>query len=111
MKLAMEEVRKTSVNSTAKMYSINLSTLQRYLKKGSADKKLGRLITVFTAEQETELLDYLFHMDNLFFGLIKSVFLALVYQHAEANILIHLKTTLQEKTGIKLLKRDILIFP
>ncbi|CAH2100535.1 unnamed protein product [Euphydryas editha] len=38
MKLAMEESKKTSVNTAAKIYGINLSTLQRHLKKGSAKK-------------------------------------------------------------------------
>lgn len=72
MKLAIEEALKTSVNGAAKKYGINLSTLQRHVKKGCPKKKLGRFTTVFTAAQELELVEYLFHMDNLFFGLTKT---------------------------------------
>ncbi|XP_053600802.1 uncharacterized protein LOC128682843 [Plodia interpunctella] len=89
MKLAMEEAKKGSVNGAAKKYGINLSTLQRHIKKGSADKKLGRFSTVFNDQQESELIEYLFHMDNLFYGLTKSEFLSLVYQYAESNRIPH----------------------
>lgn len=57
MKLAMEESKKTSVNAAAKKYGINLSTLQRHLKKGSAKKILGRFVPVFTEAQELELVN------------------------------------------------------
>lgn len=89
MKRAMEEASKTFVNSAAKKYGINLSTLQRLVKKGYPEKKLGRFTTVFSATQELELVEYLFHMDNLFFGLTKKEFLQLVYQYAEKNNITH----------------------
>lgn len=85
MKLAIEETLKTSINGAAKKYGINLSTLQRHVKKGFPKKKLGRFTTVFTAAQELELVEYLFHMDNLFFGVTKTEFLKLVVQYAERN--------------------------
>lgn len=89
MQLAMNEATKTSVNSAAKKYGINLSTLQRHIKKGCSKKKLGRFTTVFTPTQEEELIEYLFHMDNLFFGLNKKEFLELVWQYAEKNNISH----------------------
>lgn len=89
MKLAMEESKKTSVNAAAKKYGINLSTLQRHLKKGSAKKILGRFVPVFTEAQELELVNYIFHMDSLFYGLTKKEFLELVFQYAEKNKIKH----------------------
>lgn len=89
MKLAMEEAGKTSVRNAAKRYGINLSTLQRHIKKGSAEKSLGRFRCVFTEEQETELIEYLFHMDNLFYGLNKQEFCCLAFEYAKANNIPH----------------------
>ncbi|KAJ8706956.1 hypothetical protein PYW08_011090 [Mythimna loreyi] len=89
MKRAMEEAGKTSVKGAAKKYGINLSTLQRHIKKGCPKRKLGRFITVFNENQEKELLEYVFHMDSLFFGLTKIDFLKLVYQYAEINHIPH----------------------
>jgi hypothetical protein len=42
----MLEAIKTSVKSAAKKYGINLSTLQRHIKKGCPEKKLGRFTIV-----------------------------------------------------------------
>ncbi|KOB68203.1 Uncharacterized protein OBRU01_12047 [Operophtera brumata] len=91
MKKALKEVNEmhNSVKSTAKKYGIPRSTLQRHLKSGSAKKKLGRHTTVFTPEQEMELIEYVFHMDALFYGLSKTEFLELVYQYAEMNGILH----------------------
>lgn len=85
MSRAMEEAAKGTVSGAAKKFGINLSTLQRHIKKGCPKKKLGRFTTVFTDFQETELLEYVFYMDNLFYGLTKLDFLKLVYQYAEIN--------------------------
>ncbi|CAH2104179.1 unnamed protein product [Euphydryas editha] len=103
MKLAMEESKK-------KKYGINLSTLQKQLKKGSAKKILGRFVPVFTEAQELELVNYIFHMDSLFYGLTKKEFLELVFQYTEkikSNI--HLKAKQLVKTGTWVLWYDILI--
>lgn len=89
MKLAMEEASKTSVNAAAKKYGINLSTLQRHVKKECPKKKLGRFTTIFTDSQEIELLEYLFQMDALFYGLTKKEFLELVCQYADTNEIPH----------------------
>ncbi|KOB65158.1 Uncharacterized protein OBRU01_23139 [Operophtera brumata] len=62
---------------------------QRHLQSGSAKKKLGRHTIVFTPEQEMELIEYVFHMDALFYGLSKTEFLELVYQYAEMNGILH----------------------
>lgn len=91
MKKALGEVRElhNSVKSTAKKYGIPRSTLQRHLQSGSAKKKLGRYTTVFTPEEEKELIEYVFHMDALFYGLSKKEFLELVYQYADMNGIPH----------------------
>lgn len=71
MAQAIAEVQEkgASVKCTSIKYNIPRTTLRRHLKTGSVKKKLGRFTTVFTFEQEKELLEYVFHMDNLFFGL------------------------------------------
>lgn len=91
MKKALKDVKElqNSVKSTAIKYGIPRSTLQRHLQSGSAKKKLGRHTTVFTPEQEIELIEYLFHMDALFYGLSKTEFLKLVYEYAEINDIAH----------------------
>ena len=44
---------------------------------------------MFTPHQEEGVLEYLFHMDNLFFGLTKEDFLQLMFQYAESNHIPH----------------------
>ncbi|CAG9795664.1 unnamed protein product [Diatraea saccharalis] len=53
MKCAMEEAGKGSVNAAAKKYGINLSTLQRHIKKGSSEKKLGRPLPQIIPQKTT----------------------------------------------------------
>lgn len=87
MKKAIQEVTelKQAIKITATKYSITRATLQRHLKSGSCIKKLGRFVTVFSEQQEQELLDYVLQMDSVFYGLSKEEFLRLVFQHAEKN--------------------------
>lgn len=47
------------------------TTLQRYLKTGLFEKKNLENVTIFSPEQETELLKYVFDMDDLFYGFSK----------------------------------------
>lgn len=89
MQNAMEDSKKTSVLAAAKKYGIPLATLQRHLKKGSCTKNLGRYRRVFNDVQEAELLEYIFQVDDLFYGLTKNEFLKLVYQYAERNKIAH----------------------
>lgn len=89
MQLAMEEAKTTSVSSAAKKYGLTLSTLQRHIKKGSCEKKLGRYQPVFNDKQETELLEYVFQVDDVFYGMTKNEFLELVYEYAEKNNVSH----------------------
>lgn len=89
MTLAMNEANKTTVFAAAKKYGINLSTLQRHVKKGCAKKVLGRFAPIFTDAQELELVQYLFNMDNLYVGLTRQEFLELVFQYAEQNKIKH----------------------
>lgn len=51
--------------------------------------ELGRFVPELTPHQEQELLEYIFNMDNLFFGLTKDDFLKLVFQYAEVNNITH----------------------
>lgn len=91
MQQAMREVQELGrpVKSVATKFGIPRTTLQRHLKSGSSEVKLGRYVTIFSAQQETELLEYVFHMDNLFYGLSKQEFLELVYNYAEMNKIPH----------------------
>ncbi|XP_049881876.1 uncharacterized protein LOC126377877 isoform X2 [Pectinophora gossypiella] len=91
MKKAIQEVveMKKAIKTTATKYGIPRATLQRHLKTGSCKKKLGRFTTVFSAEQELELLNYVFEMDSVFYGLSKEEFLRLVFQYAEKNHISH----------------------
>uniref|UniRef100_A0A2A4JLU0 DDE-1 domain-containing protein n=1 Tax=Heliothis virescens TaxID=7102 RepID=A0A2A4JLU0_HELVI len=91
MKKAMQEVteQKQAVKTTATKYGIPRATLQRHLKSGSSKKKLGRFTAIFSEEQEKELLDYVFEMDSVFYGLTKEEFLLLVFQYAEKNRIPH----------------------
>ncbi|XP_071040606.1 uncharacterized protein [Parasteatoda tepidariorum] len=89
MKNAMKESETTSVTASSKKYGIPLSTLQRHLRKGSCSKNLGRYRRVFNDEQEAELLEYVFQVDDLFYGLTKNEFLKLVYEYAERNNIVH----------------------
>lgn len=91
MENAIREVAelKKNIKSTAAKYGIPRATLQRHLKTGSSKKKLGRFTTVFSEEQELELLNYVFEMDSVFYGLSKEEFLKLVFQYAEKNRISH----------------------
>lgn len=93
---AIKDVQKKhcSVKVVAVKYGILRTTLRRHLKKGCAKKKLGRFTTVFTPQQKTELLEYVLHMNDLFFGITKEDFLQLVFQYAE-------KTTFHTLSRIK----------
>ncbi|XP_045542072.1 MFS-type transporter clz9-like [Papilio machaon] len=87
MARAIKEIndKRGSVKSIELKYNIPRTTLRRHIATGSAKKKLGRYKAVFTPQQEEELLEYVFHMDNIFFGLTKEDFLHLIFQYAEAN--------------------------
>lgn len=91
MKKAMQEVTELNkaIKTTATKYGIPRATLQRHLKSGSCIKKLGRFTSVFSEKQEQELLDYIFQMDSVFYGLSKEEFLLLVFQYAEKNRIPH----------------------
>jgi hypothetical protein len=91
MQQAIREVQELGrpVKNVVTKFGIPRTTLQRHLKSGSCEAKLGRYITVFSADQETELVEYIFHMDNLFYGLSKQEFLELVYNYAEMNKIPH----------------------
>lgn len=65
-----------------------LSPFQKYFKKGSCENKVGRYHRMFVDVQEFELLKYVFHVDNLFYGLTKTEFwnLWITKQKKQTNI-------------------------
>ncbi|XP_046968875.1 MFS-type transporter clz9-like [Vanessa cardui] len=79
---AMEEAKKTSKLRASKMYGIPYATLHRHIESGSSKKKLGRFESVFTPEEEKELLLYVQKMDSLFYGLTRTEFLQIVGEFA-----------------------------
>lgn len=79
---AMEEAKKTSKLQASKMYGIPYATLHRHIKSGSSKKKLGRFVSVFTPEEEEELLTYVKKMDSLFYGLTRTEFLQVAGEFA-----------------------------
>ncbi|XP_041983266.1 uncharacterized protein LOC121736248 [Aricia agestis] len=91
MARAIKDVQENlgSVKFVANKYGLPRTTLRRHLKTGCSIKKLGRFTTVFTLQQEEELLEYVFHLDSLFFGMTKEDFLQLVFQCAEVNNIPH----------------------
>ncbi|KAJ3658355.1 hypothetical protein Zmor_010098 [Zophobas morio] len=70
-------------------FNVPSSTLERYVQKRrknpGADKTSGKYHTVFTAEQELELVAYLKDMQKQLFGMTMKEFRRLAYQLAEKN--------------------------
>ena len=87
LKRAMDavNVKGESLTSASKNYQIPYTTLQRHIKSGNYNKKLGRFTPVFTKDQEDALCNYLKMLDNLFFGLTRADFLQLAYDFATQN--------------------------
>lgn len=69
-----------SIRAAAKRYGIPNSTLQRHYKSDSS---------VFTTEQEAELIMYLKEMENRCFGLIRAELKHLARQYAENKRITH----------------------
>lgn len=82
LKKAMVEAKNTSILRASKSYGIPYATLYRHIKSGSSQKKLGRFQTVFSTEEENELVYYVQKMDSLFYGLTRTEFLRLAGEFA-----------------------------
>lgn len=77
----------------SKTYGVPKSTLERYVKSEDdtrtlVHKPLGRK-PVFSATMERQLVDYLRHLDALYFGMRRSDVRRLAFQLAEKNDLPH----------------------
>ncbi|KAJ8943344.1 hypothetical protein NQ318_000559 [Aromia moschata] len=75
-----------SIRKAAKLFSVPYTTIYDRLKKPIPDgtKKLGRN-TIFTAQQEKELADYIIKMSKLFFGLSRLHVRRIAFEYAEKN--------------------------
>lgn len=84
-----------SIASAAVNYKIPSSTLQRYVQKKQRDenfvveKHLGRFRTVFTMEQEAEIVSYLTAMEAKLFGMTIFDLREIAFQLAEKNNIDH----------------------
>lgn len=54
----------TKILTASVMYNIPFSTLYRHVKSGRVDKHLGRFRSIFSLEQEQELVSYLKGIDS-----------------------------------------------
>ncbi|XP_062551176.1 uncharacterized protein LOC134216251 [Armigeres subalbatus] len=77
-----------SQNQAAKEYGIPKRTLRRYLKKAS-EESLGSFTTVFTSQQEEQLVAYAIQMGECFYGLSPKEVRSLAFQLAERNNISH----------------------
>lgn len=82
LRRAILEANRTNILNGSRMYGIPYATLHRHVKSGCTEKKLGRFSTVFTPEEETELLNYVHKMDSIFYGLTRVEFLKLAGEFA-----------------------------
>ncbi|XP_043203652.1 uncharacterized protein LOC122371411 [Amphibalanus amphitrite] len=98
MRKAIEAVKKKelTVSSATKMFNVPRTTLRRRLKVAAngdvdqaAKKGLGRFKSVFTAEQEKDLMDHLLHLESMMFGLSLRDLQKLAFEFAERNNIDH----------------------
>lgn len=96
MNQAISDVRNGLVGyqRAAENYGIALATLYRRCKsdketQDAAKKSLGRFKTIFTTDQEKELVKYVLEMEKRLFGLTLTEFRSVVYQYAAKNNLTH----------------------
>lgn len=80
----------------AQEHNVPQTTLERYVLKYRANpdetiitKKLGHYVTVFTNEQETELVEYIKLMEARFYGLTSMELRTLAFELAEKNNIDH----------------------
>lgn len=91
---AMDAVREggCSVKESAENYGIPRQTLARHLQSPEQDAKtngMGRFKTVFSREQEEELVHHVLEMEKRFYGLTCLELRSLAFQLAERNNIPH----------------------
>lgn len=84
----------TPINRAASEHSIPRNTLKRYLLPSSKppeeqDNILGRYKTIFTQQQEKELVDYILDMEKTFYGVTPREIRSMAFQLATANGIDH----------------------
>lgn len=89
MENAIREATAGSMNAVASKYGIPYATLYRHIRKGSAEKKLGRFKPVFSPEQEKSLLEYIKTFDEMFYGLTREDLKTIAFDFAEKNNIPH----------------------
>lgn len=110
MKKALDAVKNGLPFKTAsKQFSVPVMTLKRRAKgknKFAVDavKALGSKKTVFTPEQERELVEHIKDMESRMYGLTKQDVLSLAYQLAEKNKIPHPFSAERGKAGVDWLK-------
>lgn len=83
---ALKEVKNgASVQSTAKKYSINRTTLGRIIKRGAETYPSCQHSKVFKTDEEQELASYILDLSQLNHGLTMKKFKELAFQYAKAN--------------------------
>lgn len=92
----------------AKAYNVPQSTLEDKVRKArkeslspntAAIKKLGRFTTVFTSDQEKELVNHVLFLEERLFGLTLTDVRILAFDLAEANKITHPFNKEKKKTG------------
>ncbi|CAF4935181.1 unnamed protein product [Pieris macdunnoughi] len=110
MQSALDAVKDGMAFKTAsRQFSVPLMALKRRTKGKNklamgAVKVLGSKQTVFTTEQEAELVKHIKDMEIRMYGLTKTEILSLAYQLAEKNKIKHPFSSKREKAGIEWLK-------
>lgn len=94
LRAAIEDVTTlgTTVNRTALNRGIPRQTLARHLKARRTQKdvcSLGRYDTVFSKQQEDELLQHVLHLEKTFYGITSTEIRSLAFQLAEQNHIEH----------------------
>ncbi|XP_060804467.1 tigger transposable element-derived protein 6-like [Amyelois transitella] len=110
MSRALEEVKKGMPYKTAsKQFSVPVMSLKRRAKGKNkvavgAVKTLGSKQTVFSPDQEKELIQHITDMESRMYGLTKQDVLSLAYQLATKNNIKHPFSTEKERAGVDWLR-------
>lgn len=78
-----------SIREASTLYQIPRSTLQRRLKSNNVTKTLGRYQSIFSPQQETEILQHVIYLENRFFGATTRDVRAMAFELAEKNNINH----------------------
>lgn len=108
LRLAISAVKcGTSKCHASRQYGIPKKTLLRYLAKErfpTAAARFGSFATVFTKEQEEELMGYVLYMSECYYGLTQRDVRSLAFELAESNGIPHPFKTSERLAGYDWLK-------